>query len=57
MARRTITISIDHQVWEQIKLAAKQQNRSASNWLETVAIEALRKQGENSPAPAPGPYR
>jgi len=57
MARRTITISIDQRVWEEIKLAAEQQNRSASNWLETVAIEALRKQGENSPASAPGPYR
>lgn len=48
MAKQTITIRMEPRVWEEIKKAAAEENRSANNWLETVAIEALKKRAENS---------
>ena len=48
MAKQTITIRLEPELWKAIKRAATKENRSANNWLETVAIEALKKRSENS---------
>jgi len=48
MAKQTITIRLEPGLWEAIKRVAAEENRSANNWLETVAIEALKKRAENS---------
>lgn len=43
MPRKSVNLRLDPELWERIKEQAARENRTATNWLETVAREALRR--------------